>query len=202
MKSYLLLAVAAAALSGCGQSEPAPAPAPAAPPPPPLTSAGPFKATTAGVGLVTGSTHFDLSTIEKAFPGSRAEATWIEGTTELIPVLSVTGEHDLALDVMSAPTSTAVGLVVVHGGPVAGPDGETFGKARSETAFTDAQCEAGKGRYGGKTLCHRADDAATTYVFGGAGPSAKIVQIRWQAPGITSADYDKAPLKWGGGKVR
>lgn len=201
MKSYLILA-AAVALSACGPSEPTPAPAPVAPPAPALTSAGPFKATQAGVGLVTSQTRFDLSTIEKAFPGARAEGTWIEGTTELIPVLSVTGEHDLALDVMSVEKGTTVGLIVAHGGPVAGPDGESFGKARSETAFTDAQCTAGTGRYGGKTLCKRADDTATTYVFDGAGPSAKIVQIRWQAAGVTSADYEKAPLKWGGGKVR
>lgn len=202
MRPYLILA-AAVALSACGQSEPAPAPAPAAPPaPPPLTSAGPFKATQNGVGLVTAESRANITVIEKAFPGATAQGTWIEGSTELIPVVSVTGEHDLSMDVMSRPKGTTVGLIIVHGGPVTGPDGETFGSKRSETAFTDAQCEAGKGRYGGKTLCRRADDTATAYVFDGAGASAKIVQIRWQVPGVTSADWDKAPLKWGGGKVR
>jgi len=204
LKPYLILAAAAVALSACGEtSEPASAPAPvAAPTPPPLTSAGPFKATKAGVGLLTGETRATVTLVEKAFPGAKAEGTWIEGTTELIPVLSVTGEHDLALDVMTAPKSNSVGLIVVHDGPVVGPDGETFGSKRSETTFTDAQCEAGKGRYGGKSLCHRADDPATAYVFDGAGASARIVQIRWQQPGVSSPDWDKAPLKWGGGKVR
>lgn len=203
MKPYLILAAAAVALSACGQSEPATAPAPvAAPAPPPLTSAGPFKATQNGVGLITPESRANITVIEKAFPGATAQGTWIEGATELIPVVSVTGEHDLSLDVMSVPEATTVGLILVHAGPVSGPGGETFGAKRADTAFTDAQCEAGEGRYGGKTICHRADDTATAYVFDGAGPAAKIVQIRWQKPGVASADWDKAPLKWGGGKVR
>jgi hypothetical protein len=203
MKSYLILAAAAVALSACGPSEPASAPAPVAPPaPPPLTSAGPFTATQAGVGLITAESRANITVIEKAFPGATAQGTWIEGSTELIPVVSVAGEHDLSMDIMSRPKGTTVGLIVVHAGPVAGPDGETFGSKRSETSLAAAPCEAGKGRYAGKTLCHRPDDAATAYVFDGAGPSAKIVQIRWQVPGVVSADWDKAPLKWGGGKVR
>lgn len=206
MKIQLVLAVAAVALSACGQSsEPAsaPAPKPAAPAAPVLTAAGPFNATKAGVGVVTDQTRFDMTALEKAFPGSRAETTFLVTPDNMVPVLSLSGENGLVVDVVEKNMLNRVGLINVLGGPVVGPGGEKIGSARSETSFTDEQCEAGKDQnYMTRTLCRRADDPNTTYVFKGKGPSAKIVAIRWMATGEVVPDASLAPVYNDGRKVR
>lgn len=206
MKFQFVLAAAAVALSACGQaSEPASAPTPqtVAPPAPALTAAGPFNATKAGVGVVTDQTRFDMTALEKAFPGARAETTFLVTPDNMVPVLSLSGENGLIVDVVEKNMINRVGLINVLGGPVVGPGGEKIGSLRSETAFTDAQCEAGKGQnYMTRTLCRRAEDPNTTYVFRGKGPSAKIVAIRWMAPGEVLPDASLTPVYNDGRKVR
>ncbi|ATQ41057.1 hypothetical protein [Caulobacter mirabilis] len=206
MKMPFVLAAAAVALAACGEaSEPAsaPAPKPAAPAAPALTAAGPFQATKTGVGAVTDQTRFDMGALEKAFPGARAETTFLVTPDNMVAVLSLSGENGLIVDVVEKNMLNRVGLINVLGGPVVGPGGEKIGALRSETSFTDAQCEAGKGQnYMTRTLCRRADDPNTTYVFKGKGPSAKIVAIRWLAPGEALPDASLAPVYNDGRKVR
>ncbi len=206
MKIQFVLAAAVVALSACGQaSEPAsaPAPKPAAPAAPAPTAAGPFKATKAGVGVVTDQTRFDMTTLEKAFPGARAETTFLVTPDNMVAVLSLSGENGLIVDIVEKNMLNRVGLINVLGGPIVGPGGEKIGSLRSETTFTDAQCEPGKGQNDmTRTLCRRADDPNTTYVFKGKGPAAKIVAIRWMATGEVLPDASLAPVYNDGRKVR
>ena len=182
-------------LAACGEA-PAPATpaAPAPPPPPPLTSAGPFKVSNAGVGVLTGETKFFIPDIQKAFPGSTAMETYIDGP-EVIAALTVTGEHGLKMDVMSAKGSNRVGAVFITGGPVEGPGGGKIKGRIADAGVTADQCERGTGRYAGKLVCTPAGAANVSYVVRGSATAGTISEIFWSNGDPNAAALGPRPIE-------
>lgn len=178
-RRLVLLAAPLLLLAACGEA-PAPAApaAPAPPPPPPLTSAGPFKVSDAGVGVLTADTRFYIPDIQKAFPGSTAIETYIDGPV-VIAALSVTGENGLKMDMMSAAGTNNVASVYIYGGPVVGPGGGTIKGKAADAGLTADQCEKGAGRYAGKLVCTPAGAKNVSYIVRGNVASGTIQEIFW-----------------------
>ena len=166
-----LLALTACELGDKPPEAPAEAAAPAAPA---VTSAGPFAVTNDGVAGLGAATEFFIPDIQKALPGSTAIETYVDGPT-IIAVLSVSGEHDLAMDVIPAKGVHKIGAIIVRGGPVVGPGGGRIKGKLADAGLTAAQCTAGKGRYAGKQICSPTDAPRVAYVVSGG----VIREIQW-----------------------
>lgn len=166
-------------------NNPPQAPEAATPAAPPVTAEGPFAVTNDGVGGLGVDSKLFIADIEKAFPGSRAIETYVDGPT-IVAVLSVSGEHDLSMDVIPANGSNTIGAIVVRGGPVVGPGGGKIKGKLAEAGVTADQCSPGKGRYKGKQVCAPAGAPRVSYIASGG----VIREIYWssgnEAVGVAS----------------
>lgn len=181
-------------LAACGESQQqqAAAPAPQAPPPPPLTAEGPFRVTNAGVGNLTAETRYFIPDVQKLFPGSQVIETFVDGV-EVTSALSVTGEHDLKMDMRSA--KGRIGAVFIYGGPVEGPGGGRIGGRIADTGVTPDQCQKGVGRYAGRLVCTPAGSPNVNYVVRGSATAGTISEIFWSNGDPKAASMGPRPIQ-------
>jgi hypothetical protein len=195
MTPRLAALAAVLALAACGEAPPPTAPAaPAPPPPPPLTAAGPFKVSDAGIGVLTADTRFFIPDVQKAFPGSTAIETYIDGP-EVIAALSVSGENGLKMDMMSAKGTNNVAAVYIYGGPVVGPGGGTIKGRIADAGVTADQCEKGAGRYAGKLVCTPAGAKNVNYIVRGSAAGGTIQEIFWSNGDPAAAVAGPKPIQ-------
>lgn len=160
------LALLAACQPGSPQGEePADAPAAAAPSPADTAPARDNRAMSAsGVGPITAETAFDAEAIRALFPGATVEAEFLHGEGQPVPIITVSGPDDTALEIQGGGDGK-VGQVLVSGGAFTGPQGEALLSAWPELGLTAADCAMGEGRFTGQPVCVKADAPNLTYVL-------------------------------------
>lgn len=169
MKRFVILpalALLAACQPGSTQGE-APADAPAAETPAapePATAAGQRAVSTVGVGPITAATPFDADAIRALLPGARVEAEFLHGEGQPVPIITVTGPGETALEIQGGGDGN-VGQVMVSGGDFTGPGGEGLLTAWPDLGLTAADCEMGRGRFTGQPVCRKAGAENLGYVL-------------------------------------
>ena len=160
---------ALALLAACQPASPesddaaqAPAVEPDAPSPAPAADARVISA--AGVGQITADTAFDAEAIRALYPDAEVRAEFLHGDGQPIPIITVIGADETALEIQGGGDGK-VGQVMVSGGAFTGPGGETLMTAWPELGLTAADCQMGEGRFVGQPVCRKAGVANLAYVL-------------------------------------
>ncbi|RYF95485.1 MAG: DUF1131 family protein [Caulobacteraceae bacterium] len=170
-----LTLIALLALAACGkpaeQQPTAPvAPATEATLPADAPAAAPaWTASVDGVGPIKATTAFSRDAIAALFPDSEVKAAFLSEEGAQVPIVTVYGPSELAIQVKQGAAEGRIGAILAQGGPVVGPRGETLMAPFSGLGFKAGDCVIGADRFSGAALCRRPGAESLAYVIGARG---------------------------------